>query len=323
MSTSPIKTPFVSFCMSTYKRPGFLEKQLSSILQQTYPDFEVIISDNDIEKSALAIVNSFNDKRLKYFNNGVNIGMIKSFNRSIDEAVGLFVVMITDDDPVEIDFIERVKKLNENYPGYSIYAGFERINKPYNQIEIIKKDDFLIEILDYKKTKSFLWSSCIINRGDLLKVGKLPDYNSPHLFDHAMLVMVGSVNGAVIINKVFSYYALHETNYSKTNFDSYFSGCIGFYNLMNKQCSQMSNRNKCEEIVLKHISDWFITNIFSLKKYYYLNNSKFPSMQLEIDYLAKRILSLDFMRKVKTRFILKNSIFQLKKIIYNKTKKII
>ncbi len=315
MNTEP-KKPFVSFCMSTYKRPEFLQKQLNSILKQTNSDFEIVISDNDIDRSAKAVVSSFNDERLKYYSNDANIGMIKSFNRSIDNAKGEFVVMITDDDPVENDFIESVKQLQDDYPGYSIYAGFERRNHSKNHIEIINKDNFLIEILDYNKTKSFLWSSCIIKREHLLRVGKLPDYNSPHLFDHAMLVMVGSVNGAVVINKVFSYYALHETNYSKSNFESYFLGCVGFYNLMKNQSGQNLNKKKCEAIVLAHISDWFITNIFSLKKYYFLNKSKFPSKQYEVDEMAKKILSLDFMRPVKLRYLLKNSMFRFKKILY-------
>ena len=35
------KEPWVTFCMTTYKRPAFLEKQLTDILKQTFSDFRL------------------------------------------------------------------------------------------------------------------------------------------------------------------------------------------------------------------------------------------------------------------------------------------
>jgi len=49
--TIMLQKPWVSFCMSTYKRPEFLRKQIEGILQQTFTDFEIVISDNDPEGS--------------------------------------------------------------------------------------------------------------------------------------------------------------------------------------------------------------------------------------------------------------------------------
>ena len=43
--------PRVSFCMTTYKRPEILKATLGMISQQTFTDFEVIISDNDVDNS--------------------------------------------------------------------------------------------------------------------------------------------------------------------------------------------------------------------------------------------------------------------------------
>ena len=88
MQTGVTEIPWVSFCMSTYKRPGLLKTQLSSILQQTFSNFEVVISDNDPDCSARDTVSSFQDIRLQYFSNIENLGMIKSFNKSIERARG-------------------------------------------------------------------------------------------------------------------------------------------------------------------------------------------------------------------------------------------
>ena len=59
-----IKKPWVSFCMSTFKRPVFLKDTIQTILQQSFTDFEIIVSDNDPEQSAEAVVKEINEPRI-------------------------------------------------------------------------------------------------------------------------------------------------------------------------------------------------------------------------------------------------------------------
>ena len=53
-------------------------------------------------------VEVINDVRFKYFNNEKNLGMKKSFNRSLDRSSGEYIVMIADDDPVYPDMLESI-----------------------------------------------------------------------------------------------------------------------------------------------------------------------------------------------------------------------
>ena len=114
--------PKFSFCMTTFKRPELLQSTLRSILAQTVGDFEVIISDNDPEGSAQVAVESLQDERLKYFHNSLNLGMIKSFNKSIEKATGSFVVMITDDDPVYPDMLKTLDDLQKRNTPAMVYT---------------------------------------------------------------------------------------------------------------------------------------------------------------------------------------------------------
>src|SRR5580765_3580682 len=97
--------PKVSFCFTTFKRHDYLKSTLESVREQTFTDFEVIISDNDPEQSGRTIVESF-DERFKYFPNNENLGMKKSFNKSLERSIGEYIVMIADDDPVYPDMLE-------------------------------------------------------------------------------------------------------------------------------------------------------------------------------------------------------------------------
>jgi glycosyltransferase involved in cell wall biosynthesis len=304
--------PWMSFCISTYKRPELLKKQLLSLAGQTRADFEVVISDNDPDASARAIVQDLADTRFRYFHNGENIGMISSFNKSIERAETAYITMVTDDDPIKENFLEDFYSLLKKYPGYSIYCGFVRKNKEPLAIEIFREDKFAMEVLDSSKTPNLLWSSCIISREDAIRVGKIPNYGSPHLADHALIAMVGSVRGGVIINKMFSSLTSHETNYSKQNFESYVKGCQGFYMEMKQFFLKTDNAKPKIMALERHLETWFFSNMFNLKRYYTVRRQNNEMLE-KVNYTASQILALPFMKKHTARFVTKNFIFRVKK----------
>src|SRR5579862_9119368 len=117
------KRPLVSFCFTTYKRPDILIETIRSIMVQSIGDWEVVVSDNDPDQSGRKIESAFDDERIRYFPNGENLGMKKSFNKSLDRSRGSFIVMIADDDPVYPDMLETLFKLERQYPGYGMYMG--------------------------------------------------------------------------------------------------------------------------------------------------------------------------------------------------------
>jgi glycosyltransferase involved in cell wall biosynthesis len=302
---------WVTFCISTFNRPQLLKQQLCLIVQQTFKDFEVVVSDNDPGASAKVIVSSLNDLRVKYFHNDTNLGMIKSFNKSIERSVTDYIVMITDDDPVEKEFLSEMYKLHLKYESASIYCGFQRAHRKHLQVEVIKAEDFLIEVLDSKKTTNLLWSSCVMRKSDVLKVGFIPDYGSPHLADHALIALVGSQHGGVIINKMFSSLTSHEHNFSKFNFEYYVTGCKGFYQVLTDAFinnKRVANYNKA---ITDHLGHWLITNMFSLKKYYTLRNPD-PTVINNIDRCAEEILSLSWMKRFWLKYRIKQLVFRTK-----------
>lgn len=308
--TESKKAPWVSFCMSTYKRPDFLRQQLSLLLNQTFPSFDIVVSDNDPDGSGANICNSFNDYRIRYFHNNENIGMIKSFNKSIERSRTSYIVMVTDDDPIDVNFLSIVYSLWEKNPGYGVYGGFQRKNKSPDEYEIIPKEKFIIEILNWGKTPQILWSSCVLNKEVVNTIGNIPDYGSPHLADHALIALVGDHAGGIILNKMFSSYTSHDTNFSKLNFQSYLVGCNGFYNVMRLKMQKENIKYKYLTLE-KHLNGWLLAIIFTLKRYYAVNSPDKSKLK-EIEILTKEIIQLPFMKKNKSYIVIKEFIFKLK-----------
>lgn len=306
---------WVSFCISTYKRPLLLKLQLESILKQSFQNFEIVISDNDPDCSAWDVIKTLANDKLKYFSNVENIGMMKSFNKSIERSSGEYVVTITDDDPILPEMLEKFYELEKTYPDFGIYAGCSRSGKNENDIEIFDNKNFLFQILNPSLTKNLLWSSCIIRKDVLLSIGGIPEYGSPHLADHAMIALCGTANGGVIINKMFSEITTHENNFSKGNIELYSIACKQFYNLITNAVHKNLYTKDGHNILIKHLDRWFIVAMFSLRKYYTYQNPKKEVIK-QIDLESKTILELDFMKHMKIHYYFKLMIFNLKKPLF-------
>ncbi len=307
--------PWVTFCISTYKRPYFLKQQLISLSQQTFSNFNVVISDNDPDASSELIVKDFNDKRFVYHNNIKNLGMILSFNKSIEIADTPYIVMLTDDDHVDANMLFEFRNVVNQFPGYPAYLGCKRKYAVSKKIEIFDKENYLFELLDPDKTETILWSSCLLETKTVKQFGGIPDFGSPHFADHALLAICGKTGGGVFVNKVFGSLASHDQNFSKSHFDLYYKGCIGFHQFITSNFEMSFYMKKDVNALEKHLHNWFLENYFILIKYFtYKKYNK--DILNEIQHFSNEILRLSFMRPIFLRFKITQIIFLLKKPLF-------
>ena len=98
--------PLVTIGISTYNRAdGYLRSALQSALAQTYPNLEIVVSDNCSTDHTEELVSSFDDPRIRYFRQPENIGANNNFNFCLQEARGTFFLLLHDDDRIDPDFI--------------------------------------------------------------------------------------------------------------------------------------------------------------------------------------------------------------------------
>lgn len=303
--------PWVSFCMSTYKRPDLLKEQLHGLQQQQFYNFEVVISDNDPEGSAEPVVKAFQDDRFRYYKNLENLGMVRSFNCSIERAQAEFIIMITDDDPVEPEMLSHLYQVVAAYPARPVYCACIRSHQEKDKIEVFTAADFVFELLHPGHTPNFLWSSVLLERKRALEIGGMPDFGSPHLADHAMLALCGAQKGGVFLNHLYSSLTSHQSNFSKKHFDLYLKGCQGFYEIITKNIDKELFIRKGENALLLHLKFWFLSNSFSLRKYYTYSRPDKQAIK-EINAYSEKVLQLPFMNFLQLRYRVKKIIFYLK-----------
>jgi glycosyltransferase involved in cell wall biosynthesis len=105
-------------------KDSFLYECISSILNQSYPEFELIIINDFSPYPIDEIIAQFNDTRIRYFINDKNIGaenVVNNFNKCLEKAEGEYFILMGDDDKMEQDYLEEFEKLVLKYPDLDIY----------------------------------------------------------------------------------------------------------------------------------------------------------------------------------------------------------
>ncbi|MBP1616011.1 MAG: spsA 1, partial [Bacteroidetes bacterium] len=108
----------VSFILPAYKGL-FLRESILSILDQKYSNFELVIVNDKSPDDIKGIVSSFNDSRIKYYENEKNIGeedLVANWNLCLSYATGKWGVLASDDDIYEKTFLSELIQLVEKYP---------------------------------------------------------------------------------------------------------------------------------------------------------------------------------------------------------------
>ncbi len=93
-------SPTASVCIPTYNFARFLPDAIDSVLVQDYPDYELLVVDNCSTDNTAEIVNTYvkKDQRVRYIRNPQNIGMVRNWNRCLEEASGKYVKILCADD---------------------------------------------------------------------------------------------------------------------------------------------------------------------------------------------------------------------------------
>ncbi len=112
-----------SICIPAYKSK-YLKECIESILNQTVSDFELIILNDCSPEPVKEIVTTFEDPRIRYFENEKNVGsldLVDNWNKCLSYAIGEFVIIMGDDDILRPDYLEEFSTLISNFPALDVY----------------------------------------------------------------------------------------------------------------------------------------------------------------------------------------------------------
>lgn len=88
----------VTIAIPTLNRSDLAVRVVRSALAQTYPEIEVVVSDDASADDTIAKLSKIQDPRLRVFAQSPRLGIVENFNFCLTEASGEFFLIIGDDD---------------------------------------------------------------------------------------------------------------------------------------------------------------------------------------------------------------------------------
>jgi glycosyltransferase involved in cell wall biosynthesis len=123
VKVKPTDNPTVSVLMPAYNAAPFIQDAIDSILSQTFSDFEFIIIDDGSTDSTAMIIKSYGDKRIRFLQNGKNLGIVRTLNKGLACATGTYLArMDSDDIALKNRLALQVEFMNQN-PSTAVVGG--------------------------------------------------------------------------------------------------------------------------------------------------------------------------------------------------------
>lgn len=91
----------ISIIMNCYNGEKYIKRAITSILNQTYQNWELIFWDNVSNDNSSKILKSFSDNRIKYFLSNKHEKLYKARNSALKMANGNFIAFLDTDDTWE------------------------------------------------------------------------------------------------------------------------------------------------------------------------------------------------------------------------------
>lgn len=106
--------PFFSVVLPTLNRASYLPLAIQSVLNQTFGDFELIVSDNSSSDNTEQVVKRFSDDRIRYVKTKEVLPMHDSWEFALTHARGEFITFLGDDDAHSCIYLESLLEPIQN-----------------------------------------------------------------------------------------------------------------------------------------------------------------------------------------------------------------
>lgn len=128
-----MQKPTVSVLIPAYNYAHYLDETIQSVLNQTYQDFELVISDNCSTDNTEEMLQKYlADPRITYHKNATNIGVVGNMNKCLEYATGKYIKMLCADDKFEPQLLEKFVDVMEKNPDVSLVVSYRQIFGNYN-----------------------------------------------------------------------------------------------------------------------------------------------------------------------------------------------
>lgn len=139
------RPPLVTVVVGSYNHERYLDQALDAVAAQTYPHIELIVTDDASEDGSAELITAWiasNRPGTTFLRFDVNQGACRVINAVLDLAGGTYISMVSADDWMEPDRIERlVEVLEEAGDGVGlVHSGARFVDDSGRELALVKSE---------------------------------------------------------------------------------------------------------------------------------------------------------------------------------------
>ena len=212
----------ISIIMPSFNSANTISKSIDSIVNQSYLNWELLITDDCSTDNTASIVSEYAtlDLRIKIFNNVTNSGAAVSRNNSIERASGDYIAFLDSDDLWHKDKLKEQLSFMKDYNLDFYFTAYEMIDEKgieFGKIVDLQGDNRSFDYYDMLRKKATLGCSTV-----MLKKSAFSDCNMPLIRtgqDYALwLKLLKQGKRAYLLNKVLTQYRILPDSISRNKF---------------------------------------------------------------------------------------------------------
>ena len=283
----------VSVIVNCHNGEKYLDKCISSIINQKFQNLEIIFFDNYSSDKSKDIIKKFSDKRIKYFYSDAILPLYKARNEAIKKCSGSLIAFLDTDDWWDENYLSSKQKFFQNNEYDFYYSNVLLYYEKNKNLKKYKNTNFPDGIIYENLVKDYfiIISGLIIKKKILEKELYFnDDYNIIGDFD--LLMRISKYANAKGFNDALVYYRVHQQNFSKLNNKMFYEE---YKNWFQKQSySDDIHFNKYKKYFSNKLNKLEIIYLLYEKKSFYLilKILKIQNILLKIKFLVAFFIPL-------------------------------
>ncbi len=207
----------VSIITPCYNSSEFIEETILSVLNQTFTDWEWIITDDKSKDNSVEIIKKHQDERIILIEAEKNCGAGHARNLSLEKATGRYITFLDADDFWEPNFLETMVYFLQKEKAELAYCTYARCNENLQPKIANFEADIEVTFENLLKTCRL---SLLASMYDSERVGKEYFPEGSKREDHVMwLNLLKKIPKGLPVKKTLAKYRMHRASVSrkKTN----------------------------------------------------------------------------------------------------------
>ena len=160
--------PKVSVVLTSYNHAAYVAAAISSVLNQTFADFELLIVDDGSADNSREIIRTFNDARIKFFLYEKNRGPVAAITAAVNSARGKYIAVHHSDDLWSPDKLARQVEFLDANPKYAACFTWVNFVDELGNVRELEDGDYYKGLFDQPNRSRAEWLNYFFHNANCL-----------------------------------------------------------------------------------------------------------------------------------------------------------